>query len=42
MEQKGNLLVRGLWKNGTDSVHYMCVVNIDSKSHISNTPKKFL
>ena len=32
-QYKGDLLVRDLWKNGTDSVHNMCVVNIDAKYH---------
>ena len=31
-EQKGDLLIRDLWANGTDSVHDMCVVNTDAKS----------
>ena len=31
-EQKGDLLLRYLWKNGTDSVHDMRVVNTDAVS----------
>ena len=31
MGQKGNLLIRDLWKNGTDSVHDMRVVNTDAQ-----------
>ena len=33
MEQKGDLLIRDLGQNGTDSVHEMRVVNTDTKSH---------
>ena len=29
-EQKGDLLIRDLWKNGTDSIHDMRVVNTDA------------
>ena len=32
-EQKGDLLIRDLWKNGTDSVHDMRGMNTDAKSH---------
>ena len=31
MEQKGDLLIRDLWKNGTDSVHCVRVINTDTK-----------
>ena len=31
-EQKGDLLIRDLWQNRTDSVHDMRVVNTDAKS----------
>ena len=41
-EQKGDLLIRDLWKNVTDSVHDMRVVNTDAKSHLAKTPEKFL
>ena len=41
-EQKGNLLIRYLWHNGTESVHDMRVVNTDAKSHSAKTPKHFL
>ena len=37
MEQKGNLLIRDLWENGTDSVNDMRVVNTDAKSHSLKT-----
>ena len=33
MEQKGDLLLRDLWQNGTDSVYDMRVVNTDAKSY---------
>ena len=32
-EQKVNLLICDLWQNGTDSVHYMHVVNTGDKYH---------
>ena len=41
-EQKGDLLIRELSQNGTDSVHDTCVVNTDAKSHFVKTPEKFL
>ena len=37
-EKKGELLICDLWKNGTDSVHDMHVVNTDAKYHISKAP----
>ena len=41
-EYKGELLIRDLWYNGTDSVHDMCVVNTVAKSHSSKPPEKCL
>ena len=41
-ENKGNLLIRHLWQNGTDSVHDMRVVNTDAKSHMAKAPEKCL
>ena len=41
-DQKGNLLIRDLWQNGTDSVHDMHVVNTDTKSHITKDTEKCL
>ena len=41
-EQKGDLLIRDLRQNGTDSVHEMRVVNTDAKSHSAKTPGKCL
>ena len=41
-EQKGNLLIRNLWQNGTDSFYDMCVVNTDAKSHMTKDPEKCL
>ena len=32
-EQKGDLLICDLWKNGTNIVHNMRVVNTDTKTH---------
>ena len=42
MEQKGDLLIRDLWANGTDSVHNMRVVNTDAKSYWEKSPERFL
>ena len=39
---KGDLLIRYLWKNGTDSVHNIRVMNIDAKSHLAKTLEKCL
>ena len=41
-KQKGDLLLRYLWYNGTDSVHNMPVVNIDAKSYWKKSPEKCL
>ena len=41
-EQKGDLLIRDLWQNGTDSAHDMHVMNTDAKSHYAKTPEKCL
>ena len=41
-EQKGDLLIRDLWQNGTGSVHDMCVVNTDAKFHLAKTLEKYL
>ena len=41
-EQKGDLLIRDLWHNMTDSVHNMRVTNTDAKSHSAKTPEKCL
>ena len=40
--KKGDLLVRNLWQNGTESVHDMHVMNTDVKSHSAKTQEKFL
>ena len=42
MKQKGNLLIRELCHNGTDSGHDMRVVKTDAKSHMAKTPEKCL
>ena len=42
MEQKGDLLIRDLWQNGTESVHDMRVVNADAKTHVLKNPEKCL
>ena len=41
-EQKGDLLIRDLWKQGTDSVHDMRVVNTDGLSYVRRSPEKCL
>ena len=41
-EMKGDLLIRYLWIQGTDSIHDMCVANADAASHQSQNPKKCL
>ena len=42
LEEKGDLLIRDLWKNGTDSIHDMRVVNTDTKSYWGRSPEKCL
>ena len=42
MKQKGDLLIRELWNNGTDSVHGIRIVNTDAKSYLVKTPEKCL
>ena len=37
-EQKGDLLIRDLWANGTDSIHDMRFVNTDAKSYWGGDP----
>ena len=41
-EQKGDLLIRGLWQQGTGSVHDMRVVNTDALMHRKKDPEKYL
>ena len=41
-EQKGDLILRELWQNGTESVHNMRVVNTDAKSYWEKSPEKCL
>ena len=41
-EQKGDLLIRDLWQQGTDSVHNMRVVNTDALTHRTKEPEKCL
>ena len=41
-EQKGDLLIRDLWKQGTDSFHDMRVVNTDTPTHYKKYPEKCL
>ena len=41
-EEKENLLIRGLWTQGTDSIHNMRVVNTDAVSYQYKTPEKCL
>ena len=41
-KQKGDQLIRDLWKNGTDSVHDMHAVNNDAKMHRTKDPERCL
>ena len=41
-KQKGKLMLRDLWNNGTDSVHNMRVVNTDAKSYWEKSPEKYM
>ena len=41
-EQKGDLLIRDLWQQGTDSVHDMRVVNTGALSYVHRSPEKCL
>ena len=41
-EQKGDLLIRDLWQQGTDSVHDMRVVNTDAQLHTTKDPDQCL
>ena len=41
-EQKGDLLIRDLCQNRTDSLHDMRFLNTDTKTHAVKTPEKFL
>ena len=41
-EQKGNLLIRDLWQQGTNSVHVMRVVSTDALTYQSKAPEKCL
>ena len=39
-EQKGDLLIRDLWQQGTDSVNDMRVVNTDTLTHTTKDLEK--
>ena len=41
-EHKGDLLIRDLWQQGTDSVYDMRVVNTDALSYVCRSPEKCL
>ena len=41
-EQKGDLLIRYLWQQGTESVLDICVVNTDAQSHRTKDPERCL
>ena len=40
--EKGGILIRDLWTQGTDSIHDMHVVNTDAVSYQSQNPEKCL
>ena len=42
MEQKGDLLIRDIWQNGTESVHEMRIVKTDAKSYLTKTLENWL
>ena len=39
-EQKGELMIRDLWQNVTESLHNMHIVNTDAKSYWEKSPEK--
>ncbi len=41
-EERGDLLIRGLWARGTDCIIYVRVTDIDAKSNLSRDPDKVL
>ena len=41
-EHKGDLLIRDLWHNGTDSVHDMRIMNTDDNSYLAKITEKCL
>ena len=41
-DQKGDLLIRDLWQQGTDSVHDMRVMNTDALMYLKKAPEKCL
>ena len=41
-EKKGDLLIRDLWQQGTNSVHDMRVLNNDALSYVRKTPENCL
>ena len=41
-EHKGDLQIRDLWQQGTNSVHNMQVVNTDAQSHRNTDPERCL
>ena len=42
IEKKGDMIIRKLWKRGTDSIHDMGVVNTDNPSHGNKSLEKCL
>ena len=41
-EQKGGLLIQGLWTRGMEFIMDMNVVNTDESSYLHNTPQKIM
>ena len=41
-KKKGDLMIRDLWQNETDSVHDMRVMNTDAKYNLEKTPENCL
>ena len=42
LENKGNIIIRGLCKNGTGSIHDMCFMNPDASYYPHMTPEKYI
>jgi hypothetical protein len=40
--ERGDVLIRGLWQQGTDAIIDVCITNLDAKSNISRAPMKVL
>jgi hypothetical protein len=41
-EERGDVLIHGLWQQGTDAIIDVCITDLDAKSNISRAPMKVL